>query len=105
MATNKAADETFDESTLPPLFVPGNEKAGDDDSRCLRCGRKIKGKPVLMFRDWRTQEFHDFGGIPADGAHEPFPDGPYVIGPECADSLRQRARFFQNKLDRKLFND
>jgi hypothetical protein len=78
---------------LPPMFLPGNKNAWRDDStRCLRCGKKIKGAPVRMYRDWRVHEFHDFGGIPKEGAPNPFPDGPYDIGPECAEALRIRAR-------------
>ncbi len=81
------------EATLPPLFIKGNEKANDGGIRCLRCGKQIKGNPVQVFQDFRIGgEFHDFGGIPDEER-----DGPYTVGPECADALRLRARFYLYK--------
>lgn len=88
------------EADLPPLFLPGNVNAGNGGLRCLRCGIQVKGNPILMFRDWRIHEFHDFGGIPGcdEGAPSPYPDGPYEVGPECAGAWRKRAKFKLNRL-------
>lgn len=83
---------------LPPLFLPGNVNNGKSGVRCLRCGQLIKSDPIQMFRDWRTNEFHDLGGIPEEGAAKPYPDGPYDVGPECADVLRKRARYFLTRV-------
>lgn len=89
--------------TLPPLFLKSGQSASlDEGPRCLRCGQKIKGTPIQMYRDWRTDEFHDFGEIPEKGAPRPFPDGPYDVGPECAGALRKRARAAMQALGIKL---
>lgn len=78
---------------LPDLFIKGNENANKGGVRCLRCGKPIKGKPVNVYQDFRVGgEFHDFGGIP-DGDSE----GPYTVGPDCAEALRERARFYLNE--------
>jgi hypothetical protein len=37
--------------------------------------------------DQRTNEYHDFGGVPADRSQ-----GWFDFGPDCADALRKRAR-------------
>lgn len=74
---------------LPALFVKGNENANKGGVRCLRCGKPIKGKPVEVFQDFRIGgEFHDFGGIPNEQV-----DGPYTVGPNCAEAMRERAKY------------
>ncbi|WP_050451710.1 hypothetical protein [Candidatus Burkholderia verschuerenii] len=85
-----------DEKSLPPLFLEGNKNANPGNGggvRCLRCGKRIKGKPVQVFQDFRVGgEFHDLGGIPEKDSM-----GPYDVGPDCAEALRERARFFLRK--------
>ena len=80
---------------LPALWLDGNKNANKGGLRCLRCGKPVRGNAVQMFRDWRVDEFHDFGGIPDrdHGAPNPYPDGPYEVGPDCAKAWRQRACF------------
>lgn len=84
------------EASLPAMFLEGNRNANKGGLRCLRCGKPVKGGAVLMYRDWRVGEFHDFGKIPdiAHGAPRPYPDGPYEFGKDCAKALRKRANFY-----------
>lgn len=87
---------------LPELFLDySNKHHKPGILYCLRCGKKIKGKPTLLFRDWRIQEFSESAG-PEEGAPNPYPDGPYEFGSDCAAQLKIRAdhamkRFLEKK--------
>ena len=54
---------------------------------CEHCGRPIKAGRVSLELDQRTNEYHDFGGVPEDRSQ-----GWFDFGPDCAKKLRARAK-------------
>lgn len=87
----------IEQDDLPALFLDySTSKHKVGELYCLRCGKKIKGKPTLLYRDWRINEFSESPG-PADGAPNPYPDGPYEFGSDCATKLKIRAVHYLEK--------
>jgi hypothetical protein len=67
------------------LYINNGPHHGD--GVCLRCGKKIKGGSVSLELDRRTNEYHDFGGVPESKSQ-----GWFDFGSDCAKILRNRAR-------------
>jgi hypothetical protein len=71
---------------LPKLYTTRDLRPCHNVGHCLRCGRKLDAK-VQLELDQRTNEYHDFGGVPANCSQ-----GWFDFGPDCAEALRTRAR-------------
>ena len=72
-----------------PKYLPHKDRTGGahyGEGVCTRCGKKIKSNPVMLELDQRTDEYHDFGGIPSDKSQ-----GGFDFGADCAAILRERA--------------
>ena len=69
-----------------PTYLKGR-KPGKPGT-CCRCGKPIKGQPVMLELDRRTGEYHDFGGVDEDDSQ-----GCFEFGPDCAVIARMNAHY------------
>lgn len=73
----------------PKRFLTRNGQAGPfhGDDVCMRCGKQLDhATSVWLELDQRTNEYHDYGGVPPE-----FSQGGFEFGRDCADALRKRA--------------
>lgn len=82
---------------VPGLYLKyrGHDGPHYAQGHCLRCGKKLR-EIVQLELDQRTNEYHNFGGVPDNESQ-----GWFEFGPDCAELLRHRARAALAKADAK----
>ncbi len=75
---------------LPLRYISGSPR--HLSGRCERCARPVVSE-VWLELDQRVNEYHDFGGVPAN-----LSQGSFLFGPDCAMQMRKRAKFYLDQL-------